>query len=102
MTVVQYDINNVKFAVIYEENKILIYMDVNKEIKINKEIKDGITYMDINKEIKDGIIRKIIICKTKISSYICNAIVETKNRIITEDFLKNIYMEVVEASDNVI
>ena len=89
MTVIQYDINNVKFAVIHEENKILIYMDVNKEIKINKEI-------------KDGIIRKIIICKTKISLYICNAIVETKNRIITEDFLKNIYMEVVEASDNVI
>ncbi|WP_338601559.1 hypothetical protein V6M85_00380 [Sulfolobus tengchongensis] len=103
MTITQYNINGLRFSVIYEDNVILIYMDVNKEIK-DKRIKreEKILYMDVNKEIKDGFLKKIIICNTRISSYICNAIVETKNRNINEDFLRDLYREVVEVSDKVI
>ena len=83
MTVTHYNIYGLNFSVIYENEIVVVYMDVNKEIK-------------------NGILRKLIICKTKISSYICNAIVEVNNKNINEELLLNLYNEVVEVSEIVI
>ncbi|AAK41183.1 hypothetical protein SULI_09620 [Saccharolobus solfataricus] len=104
MIVTNYNINGLNFSVIYENERVIIYMDVNKEIKVNKRAKDEerVIYMDVNKEIKNGILRKLIICNTKISSYICNAIVEITTKNIYEDLLLNLYNEVLEVSEMVI
>lgn len=83
MIVTNYNINGLNFSVIYENERVIIYMDVNKEIK-------------------NGILRKLIICNTKISSYICNAIVEITTKNIYEDLLLNLYNEVLEVSEMVI
>lgn len=83
MTVTHYNIYGLNFSVIYENEIVVVYMDVNKEIK-------------------NGILRKLIICKTKISSYICNAVVEVNNKNINEELLLNLYNEVVEVSEIVI
>ncbi|ACP35415.1 conserved hypothetical protein [Sulfolobus islandicus L.S.2.15] len=104
MTVTHYNIYGLNFSVIYENEIVVVYMDVNKEIKRRKHTEDEerLVYMDVNKEIKNGILRKLIICKTKISSYICNAIVEVNNKNINEELLLNLYNEVVEVSEIVI
>ncbi|QGA69449.1 hypothetical protein [Sulfolobus sp. E11-6] len=106
MTVTNYNINGLNFSVIIENKIVLVYMDVNKEIKRRKHIEDEerLIYMDVNKEIKNGILRKLVICNTKISSYICNAVVEVTNdkKNINEELLLNLYNEVVKASEIVI
>ncbi|MCH4815036.1 MAG: hypothetical protein QXY87_04405 [Saccharolobus sp.] len=104
MTVTNYNINGLNFSVIYENGIVVVYMDVNKEIKRRKHAEDEerLVYMDVNKEIKNGILRKLVICNTKISSYICNAVVEVNNKNINEELLLNLYNEVVEVSEIVI
>ena len=85
MTIMKYNImkNSITCYVIYNEDKRIIYLDVNKELN-------------------DGILRKLIICNTKISSYICNAIVESKREKIDEEYLGRIYNEILEVSNSVI
>ena len=75
--------NSITCYVIYNEDKRIIYLDVNKELN-------------------DGILRKLIICNTKISSYNCNAIVESKREKIDEEYLRRIYNEILEVSNSVI
>ncbi|AOL17605.1 hypothetical protein BFU36_01960 [Sulfolobus sp. A20] len=108
MSVVQYYIDNLKFSIIYEENRTIIYMDINQEIKQfskNKLVDDDknkVIYVDMNEKISNGSLKKIIICKTRISTYLCNAIVEVKNIQINEKILYEIYKEVLEVSKRVI
>ncbi len=110
MSVVQYYIDNLKFSIIYEEDRTIIYMDINQEIKqfskskLVDADKNKVIYVDTNEEISNGSLKKIIICKTRISTYLCNAIVEVRNKQIkiNEKLLYEIYREVLEVSKRVI
>ncbi|MEM0015449.1 MAG: hypothetical protein QXY68_00950 [Saccharolobus sp.] len=104
MTIMKYNImkNSITCYVIYNEDKRIIYLDVNKEIEKKISADKRIIYLDVNKELNDGILRKLIICNTKISSYICNAIVESKREKIDEEYLGRIYNEILEVSNSVI
>ncbi|ARM76521.1 hypothetical protein B6F84_11165 [Acidianus manzaensis] len=72
-------------------------------LQINNEKLNNLSgYIDFNLDSEYGKIIKVEICKTKISTFLCTAIIELKKEISDENELKKIYEVLKELLTSVI
>lgn len=102
MTIKKIFINNKQITII---NDSIIYLDFDKVVD-NKDIvkklafiNEKIAYFDFNYSTEDFNIVKLIFCKTRLHIYLCNLVLELKNKNLNPE---EIYNKLDEVLDKVI